>query len=62
MGDGTNIKFWSDSWCDNRSLAYLISITDDAHIDVSLTYAQFIHPSKEWDLVKLQGLITNSYI
>jgi len=62
VGDGTNIKFWSDSWCDNRSLADLMSITDDAHIDLYLTVAQFIPPSKECDLVKLQGLVMNSCI
>jgi len=62
VGDGTNIKFWSDSWCNNRSLADRMRIADDAHLDLSLTVAHFILPTKEWDIVKLKGLVTNSYI
>jgi len=57
--DGTNIKFWSDSWYNNRSLTDLMGIDDDAHLDLSLTVVHFILPNKEWDIVKLQGLVTH---
>jgi len=53
VGDGTNIKFWSNGWCDDRSLVDLIVVADDAHLDLSLTVTHFILPTKEWDIVKL---------
>jgi len=51
VSDGTNINFWSDSWCDNRNLADLMRVHNNSIIDKSLTVAQFILPSKEWDIV-----------
>ena len=60
VGDGEHIKFWTDSGCDNRSMAALMGIADTFILNTSLTVAQFIQPSKGWDIGKLQGIVNSA--
>ena len=53
VGDGTNIHFWLDSWCDNCYLIDLMGFSDTTAIDTSLKVSHFILPNKTWDLAKL---------
>jgi len=59
VGDGTNINFWLDSWCDNCCLVELMKVPDMSSIDNSLKVSKFILSSKEWDIAKLQGLFNH---
>ena len=43
------------AWWDSQGLAELIRILSNSNIGQSLIVAQFILPSKEWDIAKLQG-------
>ena len=53
----TNINFLLDKWYNNGRLADLMGVPDNHVIDTSLKVAHFISPSKEWDTIKLQGMV-----
>ena len=60
IGDGTNINFWLDNWCHNHCLADLTSVPDISSLDTSPKVSHFILPSKAWDILRLQQLVSHT--
>ena len=42
VGDGTNINFWLDNWCDNENIVTMCGITDTSLLDMSLKISDMI--------------------
>jgi len=54
-----NINFWLDNWCANDGLVRMLGIMDTSLIDTSLKVSQFITSAQEWDVTKLQNLVSD---
>ena len=59
VGSGTNINFWLDNWCANDSLVSMLGIMDTSLINKSLKVSHFITTAHEWDVTKLNGLVSD---
>ena len=50
VGDGTNINFSHNNWCDNENLVNICGVTDTSLLDTTLKVSDMIYSTKEWDV------------
>ncbi|XP_056695811.1 uncharacterized protein [Spinacia oleracea] len=61
IGNGKDINFWLDNWAMKKSLLTALNKSVDI-VDTELMVADFILPSKEWDLPKLLTFLPLSLV
>jgi len=62
VGNGHSIKFWTDNWCSEDSLVFMLNLDHSNLSDSDLMVKEFIIPAKHWDTVKLSQYVPNDVI
>jgi len=62
VGNGQSIKFWTDNWCSEDSIATLLNIDPSTLADVNMKVHEFITTEKQWDTSKLSQYVPNDII
>ena len=62
VGNGQSIKFWTDIWCSEVSIATLLNLDPSTLADVNMKVHEFITTEKQWDMSKLSQHVPNDVI
>ena len=57
VGNGRSIRFWTDIWCAEESIAAMLHLDPDTLADPNKLVQDFITPDKQWDMSKLESLL-----
>ena len=58
VGNGRTIKFWTDIWCSDDTLASILNLDPGNIPDADLRVSDFITPEKQWDTSKLRNYLS----
>ena len=58
VGNGRNIKFWTDIWCSDATLASILNLDLGNLPEADLRVSDFITPEKQWDTTKLRNYLS----
>jgi len=62
VGNGHSIRFWTDNWCSEDSIASMLDLDPSALADVTTRVSEFITPNKHWDMTKLSQIVPSHVI